>query len=73
MTFNYEYAQMLGEHAIWIKSSMFADFKIKIPSHKLLEDLKKSTRGKKLASKIYFEGLDKFTSRGFKYEFLGFV
>ena len=70
---NYEFTQMLGEHAIWTKSSIFTDFKIKIPSHILLDDLKNNTRGKKLATKIYLEGLDKFVCKGFKYEFLGFI
>ncbi len=70
---NYEYQQMLGAHAIWTKSSVFADFSIKISANKLLDDLKGSQRGKKLASKIYLEGLDRFVCRGFKYEFLGFV
>lgn len=73
MTFNYEYAQMLGEHALWLKSSIFTDFKIKIPSHKILEDLKNNSRGKKIAAKIYLEGLEKFVCRGFKYEFMGFI
>ncbi len=73
MTFNYEYNQMLGEHAIWTKSSIFADFSIKIPAHKLISDLKNTPRGKKLTSKIYLDGLDKFICRGFKYEFLGFI
>ena len=70
---NYEYQQMLGAHAIWTKSSVFADFSIKISANKLLDDLKGSTRGKKLALKIYHDGLDMFVCRGFKYEFLGFV
>ena len=70
---NYEYQQRLGAHAIWTKSSVFADFSIKISANKLLDDLKGSQRGKKLASKIYLEGLDRFVCRGFKYEFLGFV
>ncbi len=70
---NYEFQQMLGMHAIWTKSSVFTDFSIKISANKLLDDLRLSTRGKKLAAKIYCEGLDKFVCRGFKYEFLGFV
>ena len=70
---NYEYEQMLGVHAIWQKSTIFADFSIKISANKLLDDLRGSARGKKLASKIYFEGLDRFICRGFKYEFLGFA
>ncbi len=73
MTFNYEYTQMLGEHAIWTKSSVFTNFKIKIPAHILLEDMKNNTRGKKLITKVYKEGLDRFVCCGFKYEFLGFV
>ena len=64
---------MLGEHAVWTKSSMFADFKIKIRAYKLLEDLKNNTRGKKLTAKICRDGLNKFTCKGFIYEFLGFV
>ena len=70
---NFEYEQMLKERAIWVKSSLNTNFKIKIRSNKLLEDLKNSMRGKKLASKIYLEGLDRFVYCGFKYEFLGFI
>lgn len=70
---NYEWAQMLGTHAIWIKKSVFADFSIKISANKLLDDLRGSKKGKKIASQIYFEGLDRFVCRGFKYEFLGFA
>lgn len=70
---NYEYAQMLGKHAQWIKSSMFAKFSIKINANKLLNDLRESKKGEKLAASVYFEGLDKFVCRGFKYEFLGFA
>ena len=76
MTFkhgNFEYEQMLKERAIWIKSSLHTNFKIKIRSNKLLEDLKCSLRGKKLASKIYLEGLDRFVYCAFKYEFLPFI
>ncbi len=73
MTSNYEYSQMLGKHAIWIKSSVFTNFKIEIPAHKLLEDLKNTTRGRKITTKIYSDGLDRFICRGFKYEFLGFI
>ena len=70
---NYECKQMLGVHPVWQKSSIFADFSIKISANKLLDELRGSSRGQKLASKIYFEGLDRFICRGFKYEFLGFA
>lgn len=70
---NYEYTQMLGNHALWIKRSVFADFSIKISANKLLDDLRLSKKGEKLAAAVYFEGLDKFVCRGFKYEFLGFA
>lgn len=70
---NFEYAQMLEKHAIWTKSSLYTNFGIKIRSKTLLKDLQMSKRGKKLAAKIYFEGLNRFILCGFKYEFLGFI
>ncbi len=70
---NYEYTQMLGAHAFWTKKSLFADISVKIQASNLLDDLRKSQKGKQLASQIYFGGLDKFVCRGFKYEFLGFA
>ena len=51
---NYEYEQMLGVHAIWQKSSIFADFSIKISANKLLDDLRGSARGKKTGFKNIF-------------------
>ncbi len=70
---NYEFKQMLGSHGIWKKSSIFADFNIRISANKLLDDLKSSTKGEKLAGQIYKHGLDRFVCRGFKYEFIGFI
>lgn len=70
---NYEYTQMLDEHAIWTKSSLYTNFGIKIRAKTLMDDLNKNKRGKKLAAKIYFEGLNRFIHCGFKYEFLGFI
>ncbi len=70
---NFEFAQMLEKHAIWTKSSLYTNFGIRIRAKTLLEDLKTSRRGKKLAAKIYFEGLSRFIHCGFKYEFLGFI
>ena len=47
---NYEYTQMLDEHAIWTKSSLYTNFGIKIRAKTLVDDLNKNKRGKKLAA-----------------------
>lgn len=71
---NYEYAQMLGRRAFWMKKSLFCDYSAKLSAQGLIQDLQKAeNKGAKIAEKIYLKGLDNFLFEGFKYEFIGFA
>ena len=64
---------MLGKRACWEKHSLYCDFSTKMSSKRLIEELRTSKKGEKIAAQIYFNGLDEFVLKGFRYNFLGFA